>query len=67
MPGDVGAAAKVLDTIFGWFTDEAGFKEMQKRRALKQKKEECRRALLDNRLDDLKRLTAELVRLSSQA
>jgi len=67
MPGDVGLVAKLVDTVFSWFTDEAGYLEIKKRRALAAKKEECRRALLDNRWDDLKRLTDELRRLSSEA
>lgn len=32
MPGDVGLVAKVLDTVFSWFTSEDGFREMQSRR-----------------------------------
>lgn len=67
MPGDVGLVAKLVDTVFSWFTDEAGYLELKKRRALAAKKEECRRALLDNRWADLKRLTDELQRLSDQA
>ena len=67
MAGEVGAVAKVVETVFSWFTDEDGFKEMQKRRRLKAKKEECRRALLDNRFADLTRLTDELQRLADEA
>lgn len=65
--GDVGLVAKAVDTILGWFTDEAGYLEMQKQRALNVKKEACRKALLDNRFDDLVRLTGELQRLSTKA
>lgn len=64
MPGDVGLVAKLVDTVFGWFTSEDGFLEMKKRRALASKKEECRRALLDNRWDDVRRLSVELEQLS---
>jgi len=63
MPGEIQAAgfmAKLAETVFSYFTDEAGYKEMAKRAALRKKKEECRRALLDNRFADLKRLTDEL-------
>jgi hypothetical protein len=67
MPGDVGLVAKTIDTIFGWFVSEDGFKEMQKRRALAAKKEEARHALIDHRWDDLRRITAELERLSHEA
>lgn len=65
--GDVGAVAKAVDTIFSWFTSEGGKLEAQKRRALKSKREECRRALLEHRFTDLRRLTDELERLSNQA
>lgn len=67
MPGDVGLVAKVVESIFSWFVSEDGRLEMVKRVRLKAKKEECRRALLDNRFDDLKRLTDELQRLSTEA
>ena len=67
MPGDAGLVAKAVETVFSWFTDEDGFKEMQKRRKLRAKKEECRQALIDNRFHDLARLTAELERLSNEA
>ncbi len=66
MPGDVGLVAKVVEAVFSWATDEDGLKELVKRRSLKNKKEECRRALLDNRWDDLQRLTNELRDLSSK-
>jgi hypothetical protein len=67
MPGDVGLVSKAIETIFSYFTDEDGYKEMAKRAALKKKKEECRRALIENRFVDLARLTAELERLSQQS
>jgi hypothetical protein len=67
MPGDVGLVAKLVDTVFSWFTDEAGYLEIKKQRAIASKKEECRRALLDNRWADLKRLTDELHRLATKA
>jgi hypothetical protein len=62
----IGPIAKAVETIFSWLTDEDGMAEMLKRRKLRAKKEECRQALIDNRFDDLKRLTAELERLSDQ-
>lgn len=65
--GDVGAVAKVIDTIASWLMDEDGYAELKKRRALKAKKEECRRALLDHRWNDLRRLTDELERMSNAA
>ena len=61
------AAIAGLWKILSWFLDEAGRIEVKKRAALREKKEECRRALIDNRWDDLKRLTAELERLSNEA
>lgn len=67
MPGDVGLVAQLVDTVFGWWASESGRIEMQKRRALRNKKEECRRALLDHRFDDLRRLTDELQRLADEA
>jgi len=67
MPGDVGLVSKVVETIFSYFTDEDGFKEALKRKRLKAKKEECKRALAENRFVDLARLTAELERLSNEA
>jgi hypothetical protein len=62
-----GAGLTLIDKIFSWWTDEAGRIEIRKRAALRAKREECRRALLDNRWDDLKRLTDELQRLSAEA
>jgi hypothetical protein len=53
--------------VFGWWTDEAGRIEAMKRAALKAKREECRRALIDHRYADLQRLSAELERMSDQA
>lgn len=32
MPGDVGLVAKVLDTVFSWFTSEDGLAEMMHKR-----------------------------------
>ena len=69
MPGEIQAAgfmAKLAEVVFSYFTDEDGYKEMAKRSALKKKKEECRRALQDNRFVDLARLTAELEQLSNK-
>ncbi len=65
MPGDVGLVAQLVNTFARFFMDEDGYAELRKRRLLKAKKEECRRALLDHRFDDLKRLVDELERLSS--
>lgn len=65
MPDPVGPVAKAVDTIFSWFTNEDGMNEMLKRRRLRAKKEECRQALIDNRWDDLRRLSAELERMSN--
>lgn len=63
--GDVGAVAKVIDVIFSWWTSEAGRLQEKKRKELRKKKEECQRALHENRWDDLRRLTAEYERLSN--
>jgi len=67
IPEAAGAGLSLADHIFMWFTDESGRIEIKKRARLRAKKEECRRALLDNRWDDLKLLTAELERLSNEA
>ena len=53
--------------VFGWWTDESGRIEAQKRSALRSKKEECKRALQDKRFRDLARLSAELERMSDEA
>ena len=62
----VGPIAKAVEAIFSWVTDEDGLNELLKRRKLAAKKEECRRALIDNRWDDLRRLTDELRDLSAK-
>jgi len=67
IPGAAKAGLTLIDKVFSWWTDEAGRIEIQKRARLRAKKEECRRALLDNRWDDLKRLSAELERMSNEA
>jgi hypothetical protein len=53
--------------FISWFMDESGRLEAKKREVLREKKAECRQALRDGRWDDLKRLTDELQRLSSEA
>lgn len=67
IPEAVGAGLTLAEKVFSWFTDEAGRIEIQKRARLRQKKEECQRALKENRFDDLRRLTAEFERLSNEA
>lgn len=67
IPEAAGAGLTLIEKVFSWWTDEAGRIEIRKRAALRNKKEECKRALLDNRWDDLKRLTDELHRLSTEA
>jgi len=62
-----GAGVAAAWKIASWWLDESGRLEMKKRMALREKKEECRAALRDNRLDDLQRLIDELQRLSSEA
>ena len=66
MAGSVGLVAKVLETLISKFLDEDQIPELLKRRKLAAKKEECRRALIDNRFDDLRRLTDELRELASK-
>ena len=66
MPGDVGAVATLLNTVASWLMDENGFAEFNKRRKLKAKKEEARRALIDNDFDALKRHIDELRDLSAK-
>lgn len=66
MPGEVGIVAKLLETLVTKFLDEDQIPELLKRRKLAAKKEECRRALIDNRFDDLRRLTDELRTLADK-
>ena len=70
MPDPLGLAQSVLDAtreVFGWWTDEGGRIEAQKRSALRAKKEECKRDLANNDFVSLVRHTAELESLSNQA
>jgi hypothetical protein len=67
MPGTVGAGLTLAEKIFSFFTDEDGFREMRKRRALAKKKEEVRRAVYARQWDRARELTAELLRLSDEA
>ena len=60
MAGAVGPIATLLDTIIGAFLDEDKIPEILKRRKLRAKKDECKKALIDNRFLDLARLSAEL-------
>lgn len=32
MPGDVGLVAKLIDSVFSWFTGESGYAEFKKQR-----------------------------------
>lgn len=57
-----GAGIAAAWKIVSWWVDEAGRLEMKKRAALREKKEACRRALIDNDWEALKRLTDELER-----
>ena len=66
MLGSVGMVAKLLDTLVGAFLDEDKIPEIMKRRTLRAKKEECRKALIDNRFTDLARLTDELRELANK-
>jgi hypothetical protein len=67
IPETATAALTLGEKIFSWWTDEAGRIEIQKRAKLRAKKEECRRALLEHRFTDLRRLSAELERMSNEA
>lgn len=64
---DVGAVAMLVNTVASWFMSEGGFNEFRKRAQLRAKRDEAKRALREHRWDDLRRLTAELERLSTQA
>ena len=66
MPGDVGLVAKLADTLIGAFLDEDKIPEIIKRRKLRAKKEECRKALIDNDFDRLRVLTDELRELANK-
>jgi hypothetical protein len=48
MLGAIGPVAKVIETIFSYFTDEDGYREMAKRSALRKAKKECDDALARN-------------------
>jgi hypothetical protein len=65
--GLIAAAVSLTYTLVSWFTNEAGRNEILRRRALLAKKKECLDALRDHRWDDLRRLTDEFERLSTQA
>lgn len=67
MPGDVGLVAGAIDTIASWFMSAGGYAQFIKRRRLRAKKEEARRALIDNDWDALRRHVVELERLSNEA
>jgi hypothetical protein len=56
----------LAEKVFSFFTGQK-FSETMKRKQLREKNEECRRALSDRRWDDLRRLTAELERMSDEA
>lgn len=62
-----GAGIAVAWKVASWWLDESGRLEMNKRKVLREKKAECLKALADGRWDDLKHLTDELQRLSSEA
>lgn len=62
----VSAITSLVNTVTSWFLDEDGYRQFQKRQALAAKKEACRRALMDNDWDLLKRLTDELRELAAK-
>jgi hypothetical protein len=66
MPGDVGLVSKAIETIFSYFTDEDGYKEMAKRSALKKAKKECTDALARNDWAALDAATTRLRDLSAK-
>lgn len=70
MPDPLGLAQTILDgarEVFGWWVDEGGRIEAKKRATLRAKREECRKALIDNDWARLKRLTEEMERLANES
>lgn len=70
MANPLSLAQAIIDgarEVFGWWVDESGRIESKKRAALRAKKEECRKALIDNDWSRLKKLTDEMERLSNEA
>lgn len=66
MAGDpVTAGLTLAEKVFSFFTG-AKFSETMKRRKLREKNEECKKALAERRWDDLRRLTAEFDRMSDE-
>ncbi len=45
MPGDVGAVAKLVETVAGWFLSEEGYGEFKTRRELSKAKQAAVRRL----------------------
>lgn len=66
MPGDVGLVAGLIQRLISLVVDEDQLPQMRKRWQLASKKEEARRALLDNRFDDAAAHIRELRDLSSK-
>ena len=66
MPASIGIVAKLLETLVTKFLDEDQIPELLKRRKLAAKKEECRRALIDNDFARLRVLTDELRTLADK-
>lgn len=64
--GDVGAVATLVNTVASWLMSEDGYTEWRKRRELAAKKEEARRALINNDFDALQRHISELRDLSTK-
>jgi hypothetical protein len=67
MPGDVGLVAKVVDTVFKFFTSEDGYAEFSKRRKLAALRKDANNALDRNDFVAHARIIDELRRVSNEA
>jgi hypothetical protein len=67
MAGDpITAGLTLAEKLFSFFTG-AKWDEIRKRKRLEAKRAECHAALVEHRFADLRRLTDELERLSTEA
>jgi len=61
---DVGLVAKLIETVFSWCTDEAGLAAFRKRREVEALKKELHDAIDAHDYAAVRKLLAELKRLS---
>ena len=61
----IGPIASLIEKLIGFVVDEDQLPEILKRRKLATLKEECRKALIDNDWDALRKATQELERIAT--